>query len=72
MYIQATGYLVRRSAELPPAAREALYEAALRLEDWGAALRQYPSLLENPAVRRVLSLQVRGWSWVGGWFYVFV
>ena len=38
---------------------EAIYETALRLEEWGAALRQFPSLLENPAVRRVFSLQVR-------------
>lgn len=55
---KATGYLVRRSIELGPSAREAIYETALRLEEWGAALRQFPSLLENPAVRSVLSLQV--------------
>lgn len=54
---QATAYLVRRSVELAPGAREAIYETALRLEEWGAALRQFPSLLENPAVRRVFSMQ---------------
>lgn len=43
--------------ELAPGAREAIFETALRLEEWGAALRQFPSLLENPAVRRVLSMQ---------------
>ena len=59
IHAQATAYLVRRSVELPPSAREAIYETALRLEEWGAALRQFPSLLENPAVRRVFSLQVR-------------
>lgn len=45
-------------------AREAIFETALRLEEWAAALRQFPSLLENSAVRRVLSLQV----WLGGRF----
>lgn len=58
--MQATGHLLRRSTELPLTAREAVYEACLRLEDWAQALRQYPSLLENPAVRRALSLQVGG------------
>jgi hypothetical protein len=48
---KAISYVVRKCVELPPSQREGIYEILLRLEDWRDALIEFPSLLENPAVR---------------------
>jgi hypothetical protein len=53
---KAIAQVVRKCVELPPSQRESIYEVLLRLEDWRDALVEFPSLLENPAVRTVFAL----------------